>query len=572
MRLPRKTAAAVPFIAVALVATACGGGGGDSDDSQERLEALAASDLNPHERDDIQDGGIFRWGINEYPAQFNMAHTDGNLGNVKRVVSAVMPSATRFDDEGGYAPNTDYVLDYELSEDGLSVEYTLNPDAAWSTGDPITWEDYEATVITRSGQRDGDFELGSTVGWDLITEFEEGEDDYSFTLHFEQPYAEWPTLFSSQPLYPKEYMEDEELFADGYRSVIPVTAGPFGDVEFDDVAETITVNKDEDWWGNEAKLDAIIFDSMGNDALGGVMNNGEIDGFYLGTDTAAYELLRGNDDVRFTEAINHGHRFIQLNGSSPKLEDVNVRHAVALGLDREAISRISLEPINWPTGGETNRLLRSSQNGFQDNSEGYGERDLERAAQLLDEAGWILEEGADVRTKDGEELELDWVASDDLQTAQDEASLAQDMLSEVGVRVNILSVPGTSYFPEYVVPGNYEMASYVLTGSSPYYGGTKGNYGGPVDGDWDGDNWGNNLSRNSTPEIDAKYDEANAETDLDRYAEIANEIDRMLWENVQTIPLFERVGLYAVHTDLANWGEYGLAVDYVYEDIGWVKD
>lgn len=83
---------------------------------------------------------------------------------------------------------------------------------------------------------------------------------------------------------------------------------------------------------------------------------------------------------------------------------------------------------------------------------------------------------------------------------------------------------------------------------------------------------GNNLARTSTQEIDDAYAELRSETDPDRYAEIANEIDRMLWEEVVTIPFFERPGLYVVNEDLHNWGEYGLASDYVYEDIGWAAE
>jgi ABC-type transport system substrate-binding protein len=97
----------------------------------------------------------------------------------------------------------------------------------------------------------------------------------------------------------------------------------------------------------------------------------------------------------------------------------------------------------------------------------------------------------------------------------------------------------------------------------------------PVTAFWTADadgEWGNNLARTSTEEIDDKFDELMSETDPDRYAELANEIDRLLWEEVVTIPMFERPGLYAMDDNLHNWGEFGLASDYVYEDIGWAKE
>ncbi|QUX28119.1 ABC transporter family substrate-binding protein [Nocardiopsis akebiae] len=558
-----------PVAALVMVASACGGGdeGNDREAAQEEVASLPAEDLNPAPREDLKEGGTFVWAISAYDQQHNMWHTQGNLANVRRVSAAVLPNPTRYDAEGLPSPNEDFVLDFGVSDDGLEVFYELNPDAVWSDGEPVTSEDYEAQVETVSGSREGDWELGGTAGYDQITEFVPGDDEYSFTLRFDEPFAEWPSLFS--PLYPKEYMEDEELFKEGYVKDYPVTAGPFGNVEFDDVAERITITRNEDWWGTEPLLDEIVFDAMGTDAMAGAFNNGEIDGFYLGYDAAGYELLKDREGTYFTEAVNHGHRFASLNGASPDLEDVRVRHAVSLGLDTDALAEVALGAVDWPITGESNRMLRSSQYGYQDNSEGYGEYDPERAGELLDEAGWTLEEGAEFRTnEDGETLTLDWVASDDMAIAQDEAEIGRDMLADIGIEVDVQQVPSNALFSEYVIPGNYEVATYVLVGSNPYAGDAKENYAMP---DENGE-WGNNLARTSTEEIDQKFDEMRAETDPDRYAELANEIDRLLWEEVATIPFFERPGLYVMNEDLHNWGEFGLASDYVYEDIGWTAE
>ncbi|WP_304453861.1 ABC transporter family substrate-binding protein [Nocardiopsis sp. YSL2] len=553
-----------PVAALALVATACGGDGGNT-----QAASPSAQDLNPAPRADLQEGGTFVWAISAYDEQHNMHHVDGNLANVRRVAAAVLPSPARYDGEGTASPNTAFVTDFGVSDDGLEVHYELNPDAVWSDGEPVTADDYEANLETLSGERDGDWELGGIDGYDRVSEFVPGDDEYSFTLEFEEPYAEWPSLFS--PLYPAEYMADDQKFKDGYRKDYPVTAGPFGDVEFDDVAERVTITKNEDWWGTEPLLDEIVFDAMGSDAMAAAFNNGEVDGFYLGYDAAGYELLkdREGDGAYFTQAVNHGHRAASLNGASPQLEDVDVRHAISLAIDRNALAEVALGAVNWPITGEVNRLLRSSQYGYRDNSEGYGEFDPEQAATLLDEAGWTLEDGAEFRTnEDGETLTLDWVASEDLDIAKDEAEIGRDMLAEVGIEVEVRQVPSNALFSEYIIPGNYELATYVLTGSNPYAGDSQENYGMPNE---DGE-WGNNLARTSTQEIDDAFAELRSETDPDRYAEIANEIDRMLWEEVVTIPFFERPGLYVVNEDLHNWGEYGLASDYVYEDIGWAAE
>ncbi|MFI6575075.1 ABC transporter family substrate-binding protein [Nocardiopsis sp. NPDC050513] len=565
-----------PVAALVMVASACSGGGDDENDTeqaQEELAALPAQDLNPAPREDLEDGGDFVWAISGYYEQHNMAHTQGNLADVRRISAAVLPNAFRWDAEGLPEPIAEFVQDAQVSEDGLEVTYELNPDAVWSDGEPITSADYEAQYLTWSGEREGEFELGSTTGYELVEEFVEGDDEYSFTLVFSEPYAEWPSLFS--PLYPAEYMEDEELFEEGYFNDYPVTAGPFGDVEFDATTERITVNRNEDWWGEPAKLDRIIFDSMAIDAAPTAFDNGEIDGFYLGYDAAGYELLRDREGngAYFTRAVNHGHRFVSVNAGSPELEDVRVRQALALGINTNTLAEAALGPIEWPITGQVNRLLRSTQYGFEDNSGELGGYDPDRARELLDEAGWTLEEGAEYRTnEDGDTLTLTWVASDDFTLAQNEADIGREMLAEIGVEVDVQQVPGNALFPEYIVPGNYELATFVLVGSNPYAGDASGNYGGPVSGEGEDADWGNNLSFHSTPEINEMFGELQAATDPDRYAEIANELDAAIWEEVLTIPMFERPGLYVLDETLHNWGEFGLASGYVYEDIGWAAE
>ncbi|GLU47748.1 ABC transporter family substrate-binding protein [Nocardiopsis ansamitocini] len=572
MRFRKSAALTAPVLALALLASACSGSGDGNENggSEETLADIPAQDMNPQERDAVQDGGTFKWGLNEYPAQYNMWHPDGNLANVRRIVSGVMPIATLYDEAGAFSANTDYIEEYGVSEDGLTVDYTLNPDAVWSDGEPITWEDYKEQAEAVGGAKGDDYLVGSTDGYEQVKEVRKGDDEYSFSLVFDEPYGEWPKLFD--PLYPKEYMTDPDKFNEGYVSELPVTAGPFGDVEFDDTAETVTVTRDEDWWGEPAKLDSIIFHNYANDALAQVFNNDELDGFYLGTDAAGYALLKDKENTRLTKAVNNGYRFIQLNGASPKLEDVRVRQAVVHGIDRSALAQASLEAVEWTTDPLVNRLLRSSQNGFQDNSEGFGEYDPEKAGQLLDDAGWVQESEGATRTKDGEPLEIRWVASADLQVAKDEAEIAQAMLKDIGVDVKIEAVPGNSLFTEYVIPGNYEAATYVLTGTNPFAGDSYGNYGGPFGETEEGEpNWGNNTAKITTDEVNEKFDALKKETDPERYAELANEIDRALWENGQAVPFFQRPGLYAVNADIANWGEHGLA-SLIYTDIGWVQE
>ncbi|GAA4891645.1 ABC transporter family substrate-binding protein [Streptomonospora salina] len=571
MRTTRAAKVGAPIAALVMAASACGGGGEDNE-NEETLADIPAIDINRTDRSELEDGGTFVWGINAYPPQFQAFHTQGNEAHGKSVLDAVMPKAHYFDEQGEPHPDEHYVLSSEADDGGSTVTFELNPDAEWSDGEPITWEDYAAQVATVGAHRDNsdEFDLGDTTGYERIENVEKGEDEYEAIFHFSTPFSEWPRLFDV--LYPAEYMKDPKKFNEAYKTEIPVTAGPFGDAEIDETAKSVTVDRDEDWWGDEAKLDSIVFRAYENDALGGVMNNGEIDGYHLGYDAAAYDQLKDSEGVRLTKAIDNAYRHLTFNGGEGRVtEDVTVRNALVHAIDRAQMASATLEGVDWTTDPTVNRLLRSTQTGFQDNSGGYGEYDPDKAAELLDEAGWTRDSEDGLRTKDGDKFQLQWVIPSGLQNTADEAEIAKAQLKEVGVGVQVESVPTNVYFSEYIVPGNYDATTFVYSSTNPYAGYSAENFIGPVGEDDDGNpNWGNNLHNFSTEEINDGFDELSKLSDPEEYNAKANELDELLWEQSMAVPLFQRPGIFAVDSEIANWGANGLS-SYTYTDIGYVK-
>ncbi|MDN5762918.1 MAG: ABC transporter family substrate-binding protein, partial [Microlunatus sp.] len=60
-------------------------------------------------------------------------------------------------------------------------------------------------------------------------------------------------------------------------------------------------------------------------------------------------------------------------------------------------------------------------------------------------------------------------------------------------------------------------------------------------------------------------------TDLQAGVDLANETAIMIWENVMTLPLYQRPELIAVKTNLANYGAFGLAGWPQWENVGYEK-
>ncbi|MET0303080.1 MAG: ABC transporter substrate-binding protein, partial [Microbacteriaceae bacterium] len=92
-------------------------------------------------------------------------------------------------------------------------------------------------------------------------------------------------------------------------------------------------------------------------------------------------------------------------GAAPIVDDPDVRRALQIGFDREALKATVLSD-KYPLSGS---VLNRAAPGFVDLSEDIA-FDAEEAARLLDEAGWV--EGSDgIREKDGQRLEIAVAAS-----------------------------------------------------------------------------------------------------------------------------------------------------------------
>ena len=60
------------------------------------------------------------------------------------------------------------------------------------------------------------------------------------------------------------------------------------------------------------------------------------------------------------------------------------------------------------------------------------------------------------------------------------------------------------------------------------------------------------------------------ETDPVERTRLANEVDKLLWDFVHTLPLYQRPELVGQREDLANFGAFGFS-STIYEDIGYMS-
>ena len=106
-----------------------------------------SSSINPQPRDSLQQGGTLRLSVGRSPRTGTPTIPDGNELDFYEVRRAdgVLPVADRRRGRR-HARTRTSCSSSTASEDSLRSTYTLNPEAVWHSGDPITAADWQAAV------------------------------------------------------------------------------------------------------------------------------------------------------------------------------------------------------------------------------------------------------------------------------------------------------------------------------------------------------------------------------------------------------------------------------------------
>jgi peptide/nickel transport system substrate-binding protein len=549
---------AVATLVAGLTLTGCSGGNQEAPQAGGEAEVGTTNDINPQDPATLQKGGNLRLALTEFPSNFNTLHIDGNTADSGAMLRATMPRAYRVASDGSTTVNTDYFTSVELTgTDPQVVTYTINPKAVWSDGTPITWEDIKSQIDATSG-KNKDFAIASTNGSDRVASVTRGVDDRQAIMTFAQPFAEWQGMFAGNTmLLPKTMTANPEVFNKGQLNGPGPSAGPFMVSGLDRTAQRITLTRNPKWWGAPPLLDSLTYLVLDDAARIPALQNNTIDA----TGVASLDELtiaRNTQGISIRRAPSASWYHFTFNGAPGSIfADKALRLAIAKGIDRQAIANISQRGLADNPVPLNNHIFVAGQEGYQDNSAVVA-FDPEKAKQELDTLGWRL--NGQFREKDGRQLVIRDVLYD-AQTTRQVGQIAQNSLAQIGVKLELDAKSGGGFFTNYIIVGDFDIAQFSWVGDAfslcclnqIYTTGADSNFG-----------------KISSPEIDAKAIETMGELDAAKARELANEVDKLIWAEGFSLPLFQSAGNVAVRSSLANFGPAGIG-DLDYTTIGFMK-
>ncbi len=328
----------------------------------------------------------------------------------------------------------------EVNADATEYTFDIRTDVTYSDGTPLTAQNVVANFDLYGK---GDVDRALTVS-EAINNYDRGEvvDADTVRFHFTAPapgFAQAPSTINSGLVSDSTLAKADDGFWPGQAETV-IGSGPFT-VSGESVGTQIQLaaREDYDWAPPEAAhqgrplVDGVDLILAAEDTVRvGTVGAGQAD--VARQIEAPDEAQFRTGDLQLVAAATNGvDNGINLRFRTPQLEDVRVRQAIIAGVDRQAIlDTLFSDSYPLATG-----VLAKSALGYVDTSSYYA-HDADKAAALLDEAGWVP--GSDgIRQKEGRKQEL--VVNEALPQprSKEVVTLIQSQLAEIGVEVELFS-------------------------------------------------------------------------------------------------------------------------------------
>lgn len=442
----------------------------------------------------------------------------------------------------------------KLSADGKTMDITmkLKPGLKWSDGSPLTSKDFAFTWKWVTNPDNGSIQQ-DIESWKKITAVETPNDS-TVVLKWKEIFGPYLNFLGGYiPLPEKVWsqvpVKDGDKAAESTKPT--VVSGPMKVDEFT-ADDRIVMSRNDNYapvWGFSSYLDKATFrfTADANAALAAI-TKGEID-VVDNLDDSQYEAAGKVPNSTAYILPGFTYEFIQLNLTLPLFQDKAVRKALDMAIDKQALIKQFRTPKTIQLAVNIPPLSAYSDKSLQPTK-----FDPEGAKKVLEDAGWKL--GADgIRAKDGKKLSFTLSTT----TAPVRLSTAEVMvkyLKDVGIEMKFQGFKSTELFGPWggdgiLARGKFEAAMFAFNtpidpdSSYANYHSTQ------IPSDANGGN-GQNYGRINEKSLDKLFDDQRSTADQTKRKELWNQIQKMYYDNIFEIPLYDRVQNLVVSNKVKN--------------------
>lgn len=515
-------------------------------------------------------------------SSFNMNTANGNVDINSKIDYATHSGFNYIDNKLNVIKNTKFGTYTKVSDNPLTIKYTINPGVKWSDGAPVDANDLVLQWATDSGYYDDAVTnaagkvtagttyfqyAGDTSGLNLTSFPEIGADGRSITLTYAKPFADWEIAFGSLVDVPAHVVAQHAGLKDAaaltalFKSIPrgdaakPVATNPelekvasFWNSGFDtksmpdpslalsngpyivksmDPDQSMVLAKNPDYtWGPATHLDSITVRYIGDaQAQIQALQNGEADIIAPQASTDTLKTLNSLSSTGITvqqgEQLSYDHVDLNFTGV---FKDANVRKAFMLTVPRQDIVNKLIKPMNPNAAPLDSQLFVPAQASYAETVKNNGSSAYD--AVNIPEAKKLLNGATPTVRIMYNKANPNRVAS--FQLIQASAALAGFKVVDGGL--------GASDWGGALGNGTYDATIFGWINPGVGVSGVpqifkSGN--------------GSNFNKFSNPAADALMSQLIVTTDPAKQAALEVQIDKLIWDSNYGLPLFQAVGVDA---------------------------
>jgi peptide/nickel transport system substrate-binding protein len=308
-----------------------------------------------------------------------------------------------------------------------SITYVLNSSFRWSDGRSLSTADM---LFTYDLMKSPWFRERMPERFKFIRDIEV-IDSLSFRINFNRPVAD-PLYHSKIPVLPakwSEYISDPEMLLKVFKDQF-VGCGPF--LLKRSVPDSLVLVKNPYYPDDLPHLDSlIVYFYTSEERLTKRIRGSQAD-MFVDLPFSLVNLIGQTPGYEIKTYPEQGYSFIAWNLKKKPFNDLQIRRALTMAIDRDAL-------INGILAGYARKIDGPVYPGLASDNAGLPGINFNphEAEHLLDEAGWVLDETSGIRQRKGERFEFALMINRENPMRREIALNIRSNLAAIGIQVNI---------------------------------------------------------------------------------------------------------------------------------------
>ncbi|MCR5372953.1 MAG: hypothetical protein K6E41_05740 [Solobacterium sp.] len=399
------------LLAVAVLAGCSGGNDGGNEGGEETP---------------VAGDQILKFGTSGFEGVFNPILSDNVYDSY--ITALIFDGLVDVDGTGEYVPE---LATWELDEETKTVyTFTLRDGLTFSDGTPLTANDVAYTYNTI---KEADYAGPRTAVGAAIADINVIDDKtIAFTMTDPSP--------ANLQNFTYGILSEAYYAHDSFEALSALNDKPMGCGQFTlkgwAPKQYISVVPNPDYWDtdNIPAIEEFQMLEVSEDTLLGAMQNGQIDFCQPAAKLENVEGIEALPNAHLISYLANGYTFMCFNTTRPTLEQTEVRQALLYALDRRSFLMNEYGSLDLVALGMAPISKTSWAYPGDDELNAY-EYDLDKANQMLDEAGWDQRDTDGVRMKDGVRMDLHWLVYTEASWPGTLSSMAYDSWKQIGVNL-----------------------------------------------------------------------------------------------------------------------------------------